>query len=1321
MANNNRREIELALSITTANADALTKLQQDVRGLAKEGGDAAPAFQKLADELGQLAEQAKQLTALEGLTQELKAAATAQVDAASKSTALKQTMDQLVAATDAAREAERAKNLELSNAKRAVQEAQDAISKLKNDTSEAGKNTAGYTIKLVELKGALLDARAAKRDLTAQLDALKVKTQEAAGAVKDQGKAYKDAAKDTTDATTAMRGLQAQVDGVTEKYLTAGGAADDLANAQRNLGTAAAGVRAAIQGVIADQERLAQAERDAANEALRQSAIIADTTRKQAAQAKAEADGIIADYQRMERAQQDAARSAKAAGDAISNAFGTVGQRSAQEIRQEIERVQAAMRLLASSGAATGTELATAMQRGETAINGLQRELREVTGTLTMADRAANLFKGSMGQIAAGNLVADAVGALVEKVKDLGRAFVAAIVQMDAMRRGLNAIYKDVGVTASQIEFLRRSASEAGVSFGGLSKEFVKFSAAMSSAQVPLGESNALFAAITRAAGTLGLSAEETGGALNALGQMASKGTVSMEELRQQLGDRLPGALGLVAKGLGITEAQLVKLVESGNLAARDLFPALTSALGNMKGEVYGLAPAFERLKGALTEVAQGMGDAGLSSALTQALKQLGGAVVAVAMALSTLWEGLYLSGKALEAWGKQISGTKGAWDTFGAEVDKTTDRLAGQGRAFQALMATSDASTQSQTAAAAAMGVTASAAVAAASGLSGVEKVTSLQALAAKLAADSTLDLAAKMVQFNVAAAEMLATQQKQTEASEKVAKAAKTEGETLVAVARLRGEEQTALVASAAAAENYAEKLLTAAANHQAETDILKLQLAELDANAKARGLNADAIKAQREALENKIKTSAAETEQANASAEAARQEAVARNIVAASYADNSAKVAEYRDAMLAAAAQVSALEVEHRRGLATENDVRDAKDRLTVAIGKYNDALGDSTRLQQAYADATKSVYALQSAGLDLAMKQAKAAERMAVLTGDEYAARKAAITQREIEIKMVELKVKAMEAEAQGMINVARASEAELIAKNALTPVEQVRIANALRMAEIKMLEAKATGESLAAMREELTALKNGSVAFDQLTGGINKNTSAVHANSQGYDRNAVAIRETTAALEKLNAEKEREISALEKANDLKEREAELERKKRGVDKDGFVTDNNGNRLTTTVHTRESVYNQAKGDGFEDAAAVKLAESFNYSQWTGPSASDVNKKLAVAKVEIAKAKVAAEELMRDITSGKVGAAHLTPGQRYVLEAGGLQAPVTKKEPVAPVQAPTRPTTSGQTTTVNITLDGTTRSINTDAAGAATLQDVLRNLGAAATRAS
>ena len=107
MATSSSRDVKLTLQVDTLGEDGIKELQKAVEALGRDGGAAAPEFQKLADELGQLAEQAKQLTALEGLTQELKTAATAQVDAASKSTALKQTLDQLVAATDAAREAER--------------------------------------------------------------------------------------------------------------------------------------------------------------------------------------------------------------------------------------------------------------------------------------------------------------------------------------------------------------------------------------------------------------------------------------------------------------------------------------------------------------------------------------------------------------------------------------------------------------------------------------------------------------------------------------------------------------------------------------------------------------------------------------------------------------------------------------------------------------------------------------------------------------------------------------------------------------------------------------------------------------------------------------------------------------------------------------------------------------------------------------------------------------------------------------------------------------------------------------------------------------
>jgi tape measure domain-containing protein len=66
------------------------------------------------------------------------------------------------------------------------------------------------------------------------------------------------------------------------------------------------------------------------------------------------------------------------------------------------------------------------------------------------------------------------------------------------------------------------------------------------------------------------------------LQQIASKGTVQMEELRGQLGERLPIAFGAAAKGLGLTQQELIKLVESGRLTADQFFPALTKGLNEL-------------------------------------------------------------------------------------------------------------------------------------------------------------------------------------------------------------------------------------------------------------------------------------------------------------------------------------------------------------------------------------------------------------------------------------------------------------------------------------------------------------------------------------------------------------------------------------------------------------------------------------------------------------------------------------------------------------------------------------------------------------------
>ncbi|WP_442960934.1 tape measure protein, partial [Pseudoalteromonas sp. SWYJZ98] len=277
----------------------------------------------------------------------------------------------------------------------------------------------------------------------------------------------------------------------------------------------------------------------------------------------------------------------------------------------------------------------------------------------------------------------------------------------------MNAVYKDTALVASQLDFLRKTANDSGVGVGGLSDSFVKFSASMKSANVPAQQSNELFASLTRAAGSLGLGAERTSLALDALSQIASKGVVSMEELRQQLGDSLPGALSLTAKGLGITDAELVKLVElrqqlgdslpgalsltakglgitdaelvklveSGNLAARDFFPSFTKGLQELHGETEGLVPTWERLKNAFTLAAQNAGDAGWLEILTMGLRGLGLAAGSVLLPLNALFElmaGLIRSGGALVAaiatWTNPMEALSEIWGQAADRQSKLTE-----------------------------------------------------------------------------------------------------------------------------------------------------------------------------------------------------------------------------------------------------------------------------------------------------------------------------------------------------------------------------------------------------------------------------------------------------------------------------------------------------------------------------------------------------------------------------------------------------------------------------------------------------------------------
>ena len=1198
MATNSSRDVKLTLSVDTLGEDGIKELQKAVESLGRDGGAAAPEFQKLADEIGRLGEQSQALTTFRELSEETDKLAARQADAATSTAQMAERLEVLRDATAKATQRQSEANAELLTGQRTQAEATAALRLLKVEYDAAGKNTAAYRDKLAD---AVKTQNAANVELVTLRANQKTANAEAGKAVAEQGKLetqYKksaaqverlddalgkqnDALREAATAAEALGVSTADVAAAEGKLLAVFNAGAATVNArtqavretteadrllaieEKAMGDLLARGQAALQAETLAQRDAARAteqyaatkrEAAAANDAwqkeaealvnaahaaqqlARETEILAAAQRELANQnafekQATEAQKLLqaAQYvrfweQALEQAEtqvKQTAEEAQRAAQRIDTAFGTLGVRSVQAIQKEIADTRAAMATLGASATQTGGQLAGAFSAGENKIKALEREIRELNGTLTLADRSANLFRNSLGQIAAGNLIADAVGALVERVKDLGKQFVASIVQLDTFRRALNAVYKDTTATANQLAFLRKAALDGGVSVGGLSDSFVKFSASMNSANVPIEQSNALFASLTRATGTLGLGAERTSLALDALSQIASKGVVSMEELRQQLGDSLPGALSLTAKGLGITDAELIKLVESGQLAARDFIPAFTKGLKELHGETEGLVPTWERLKNAFTLTAQNAGDSGWAVLLAGALKTLGAAAGALLLVLSALSEGLFTAGRAAILLFETLRGNGAealAW--FQEESRKTTERLNQQGEAFMAAVS----GVKQQTAAITQLAPKLQEVADSTDGLTNAQK---LAAIAAKLNGDASLDAAAKYVQLSIATATLIKQQENETLNLEKLAKAKKEEGDTLVALAKLRGDEQGILIASKVAAEAYLVATTAVAASKQQELEILQQQLVAQMAKLEADKATNEQKEKETEKLREKIKAAQAEVEQTQAATAAVEQEVAARKLAIQTYGDQSSKVEEYTKRVTELVAKEAELTLLQKAGLDVEQSLKIVREDLAAATVRQKDAVNDliaATKLEyQAKVqnvEATRSALTSEAALYAQLAANSKARGDLNMANYYETESKKKSIeaSKLAIEIKRIELELE----------------KAELAIKIQNLDKNDALYASRLKELQLRQQMNDIRTKALGA-EKELLNLKNSELsATNSLAGALGKEAGA-------RDQSTAAMTRENAERQKSLALREREVSLLEKELNLKDRE------------------------------------------------------------------------------------------------------------------------------------------------------------------------------------
>ncbi|MBD8896227.1 tape measure protein [Desulfovibrio desulfuricans] len=187
---------------------------------------------------------------------------------------------------------------------------------------------------------------------------------------------------------------------------------------------------------------------------------------------------------------------------------------------------------------------------------------------INLESGAKNLFKTFIGY------------ASLNSVVGTMRSLTDSMLQMSRLNISYQTIFGNEYGATQQLQHIYSQTQAVGLEFQASASSAKTFFSAAQGTSLQK-DMNGIFDAVSSAGAALQLSSEDMSGIYLALGQMVSKGKVQAEELRGQLGERLPGAFRLAAQAMGMTTAELDKFMADGKLTAEDLLPKLAEVLKN--------------------------------------------------------------------------------------------------------------------------------------------------------------------------------------------------------------------------------------------------------------------------------------------------------------------------------------------------------------------------------------------------------------------------------------------------------------------------------------------------------------------------------------------------------------------------------------------------------------------------------------------------------------------------------------------------------------------------------------------------------------------
>ena len=199
--------------------------------------------------------------------------------------------------------------------------------------------------------------------------------------------------------------------------------------------------------------------------------------------------------------------------------------------------------------------------------------------SMRRAAAASETFTRSVARLVSGDLLARGITSIARAARQLVLDSVRTGFEMRSLEIAMSTAAGGARLAEQAFAFVDAEANRLGLDLLALERGFLRITAAARGTALVGQGARDIFIAIAETSRVLGLSSVEQGQALRAIEQMISKGKVSAEELRGQLGEVVPGIFATAARAYGETTAEFDKLLATGKVLSTDLLPKLAAEL----------------------------------------------------------------------------------------------------------------------------------------------------------------------------------------------------------------------------------------------------------------------------------------------------------------------------------------------------------------------------------------------------------------------------------------------------------------------------------------------------------------------------------------------------------------------------------------------------------------------------------------------------------------------------------------------------------------------------------------------------------------------